>query len=50
MLEAETLRYSGSQVKELLQNDKTDTLRKSIITAIFEKASESISGRWIFES
>ena len=37
MLEAETLRYSGSQVKELLQNDKTDTLQKSIITAIFEK-------------
>lgn len=37
MIEAETLRYAGSQVVELINNDKSDELRKNIISAIFEK-------------
>ena len=38
--DAETLRYTGNQVAELLSTSGDEALRKNIITAIFEKMSQ----------
>lgn len=39
-IEAETLRYTGNQVVELLSNNGEEDLRKNIIIAIFDKMSQ----------
>ena len=39
-IDAETLRYSGGQVVELLNKDKSEEMRKKIISAIFEKVEK----------
>lgn len=40
MIDAETLRYSGSQVLTLLSKDNSKILRKNIAAAVFEKVEK----------
>ena len=48
MREAETLRYTGEQVVELLAQDNSDKIRVDIISAVFEKMAEQGIGADFF--
>ncbi len=47
-IDAETLRYTGTQVVELLSRDNSDELRIKIIKAIFEKIEKQGTGADFF--
>lgn len=48
MRDAETLRYTGEQVVDLIASDNSDEIRVDIILAIFEKMSEQGIGADFF--
>ena len=48
MRNAETLRYTGEQVVDLLSSDNSDKIRVDIISAIFEKMTEQGVGADFF--
>ncbi len=48
LIEAETLRYTGSQVLELLKRDNSKEMRGLILTAVFEKMAQQGTGADFF--
>ena len=48
LIEAETLRYTGSQVLELLKKDNSKEMRGLILTAVFEKMAQQGTGADFF--